>query len=182
MKKTYNIPDNEDILIVKTEKDCSIVNQDTNTSNSVVINFYHPITREKLDSSICSHIEISSPVKGLDVNDLNRYNNIRNMTGIDPLNQNDPAFRDRCIPVTDPYSGADTSLNYRLENYALNKTIVCPADCEYDALESNLYATCSCNGNIASKDIANKVQNSIKPMASNLNFDIVRCMNQVFNV
>jgi hypothetical protein len=175
-----------DIIISKTEKNPSLIfsnnnanNTSTEGSNSIVINFYHPITREKLDSSICNNIKISSPLN-LDTNDILEYKELKNKTGIDRLNPKDRAFNDRCYSVQDPYTGVDTTVNYRIEKYFFNKSISCSVGCEYSRLEDNSYGTCQCTN--AGSDIFNELSDFVMQKLSDTNIDIITCFGTAFSV
>jgi hypothetical protein len=119
---------NDDIMIVKSEEKVYI---DSGLINNLNVSYYNQFTRAKLNNTICdiSMGKISIPINmpALEKEKYERYNSI----GIDIYNPNQPAFRTKCYAFTDPDTGYDTTLSYRLSNLLKNRTECTDNGCVY---------------------------------------------------
>ena len=139
LKEAYNIPDNLDLLIYKID-----IKKNTTKSTQVEYEVYHPVTKEKLNMTICenTHITIVTPVN-LDDNTLDVYNNTMNQ-GYDIFDINSEFYNDICTQYNSN-DGTDVTLSDRADSIYPNISI-CEDNCEYEGYNSETgNAICNCN-------------------------------------
>jgi hypothetical protein len=79
----------------------------------------------------------------------------------------------------DPSSKADTTINYRINNYFQNLTVLCnDGDCEYSGINNSYFVNCQCNKEQDSiyYTFVNKTLSSVRT----INLDVVTCPHAAF--
>jgi hypothetical protein len=181
LKFFYNIPGDHSLIVVKTDLDKSFDSTATkNSSNIVSMNIYDSTTKQKLNISICDDFEIKTPLVDGSLN-MTTYNALKNQS-IDIFDRNSTAFTSRCFSNIDPYTGYDTTLNYRINNYYQNKSIQCSTGCSYQNIDENNYINCKCNGATKTdSEFINHVGDFFIEGFSNINIGVVSCYKEVFS-
>jgi hypothetical protein len=163
LKDEYKIKD--DIMVVKTEKKVKVNGTATTKIN---IDYYNQKTREKLNKTKCKKAKPDIKIK-VAVTTMEKAKATKFRTqGIDVFNPNDPAFRTNCFSFVDPNTEFDTTLNYRINNYFINKADCLANGCNYKNLGDDDYMTCDCNNGGTSF-------NATAPSGSN----ILACSGQI---
>jgi hypothetical protein len=170
------------IIIVKTDLDSSFNPfSNSTTSQSVNIDFYNSITREKLNKSICSDFDIKLPLAAGSGINITEYNEVIKTRGIDIYNPDDPAFTSRCVTDEDPDTSYDTTVNSRIRSLYKNKTMLCTSGCKYVKIDSNNYVNCQCTGVTKTKsEFLNNICDWFLEGFSNININVVTCYQNVF--
>jgi hypothetical protein len=148
IKHEFNIEG--DIIIVKSEEK---VFKGASTIVSVNVDYYNPSNKQKLDKSKCK--TDSSQVKlPMQVSEKEKQQYIKlQEQGIDMFNKHDPAFRTACKAYSDPDTGYDTTLSYRLENLRSNRTDCLNIGCSYKSFDVDLASiNCDCDGTTSDQD------------------------------
>jgi hypothetical protein len=180
LKSYYNLTNEESLVLVKSDINKSFTAQ-YNITNWVSFNIINSATGERLNISLCNDFKIKTPIndKGLNMT----FNSQLKDDGIDVYNSNDKAFTSRCYSHIDPRTGYSTTLNYRIENYYRNRSIICGKGCKYLSSDYNNYAVCQCSGATKTN---NKYVNSVSDLlltgVTNINIDLILCYNHVFSV
>jgi hypothetical protein len=180
LKSYYNLTNEENLVLVTSDIGKSFTAQ-YNKTNLVSFNIINSATGERLNTSLCNDIKIKTPINDKGLN-LTLYNQLKN-DDIDVYNPNDKAFTSRCYSHIDPRTGYSTTVNYRIENYYRNRSIICSKGCKYISSDNNNYAVCQCGGATKTN---NKFINSVSDLfltgVANINIDLILCYNQVFSV
>jgi hypothetical protein len=157
LKKAYNT---QNILAVKTEQRLS------EKSTNITVSYYNSISRKQLDRSLCNSEKIKKqyPVT-LTAAEKKRYQDFKDR-GIDIYNPFDRAFSTVCLPYTDPDKDFDTTLNYRLQNYFIEREECSQQGCYYTELATDGYVTCECTVNYV-------------PNNNSTSGNIIGCISQV---
>ncbi len=162
---------------------------DKDISNSVVLNYYHPDTSEKLDLSILpsntnktTGINFGIPMKNPGRIRM-KQNSFKNYT-IDYFNSNDTIYSSQCKTITNSTFESDTTINSRRERL-FNGTAKCTDGCEYKETDKDDYLFCDCDMNkINEKEKNEEVSQTIGEDILNLfpkfNFGIVECYDVVY--
>lgn len=184
LKLYYDLPKNMSLLMRKIDFD-SLTNlnnlKDSNASNSVTFSFYHPESKQKLNSSICDDVpvSVSLPLKNPTRLNMALYLSLSS-SGLDGFDPNSTAFSSRCFPLSDNSSNADTSVNFRRNNY-FQGTAECGEGCTYQGLSEDNYMDCNCTG-IGDSEIANTIVGEVLADFPTMNIDIAKCYNLLFVV
>jgi hypothetical protein len=185
LKQYYNISNNEDLLVVKTDinSNLNLNNLDNPyVSNSVLIRILNPITKKELNITLCNKFEIKTPIKNPDLLNLTFYTQM-NSSGIDAFDPNDDAFTSGCFRHVDNMTGYDTTINYRRSKYFLNKSALCKgSDCTYEAIDENDYVICNCANIQSNKPIYNEFVNYFLTALGTWNFYVVNCYHLIIPV
>jgi len=184
LKEKYNISESESILIRQVEYD-SITDplrfNDFNSSKGLSVEFYHPISLEKLDKSFCesASIQLSIPFKKSErikmTNYLNYKSNLPN--SIDIYNIQTPSFHTRCLKSKEIELSSDLSINYRRTVLYQNSTISCSEGCNYLGLDENKYVQCDCP-KTSENEVSNTADNQSLFSLPPMNYDIVICYKE----
>lgn len=185
LKEKYKIPKSKKIIIknIQTNSmfDLSIKNHNE-TSDRIKLEFFHPETKEKLNSKICE--EVKSPIK-IPFKNSNRlrpddYILSKKLAGIiDIYDKETPGYHTRCLKSKDYETNGDTSVNFRRMKLYQNETIGCSTDCEYTGLDENMYVVCDCK--LKEDSAISNNSTGFMPLFSfpNFNYDIVLCYKEV---
>jgi hypothetical protein len=140
LKDFYNIMN--DLLIIKTE--AKHLKTNNSTFEGISIDFYNLKTRKVLNKTLCNNDmkEIKLPLQ-LTAVEASKYNKLKE-SGIDIFNSGSPAFRTNCFSYVDPDTEYDTTLNYRVHNYMMNRTDCIKQGCTYKDIGSDGYIVCTC--------------------------------------
>jgi hypothetical protein len=104
--------------------------------------------------------------------------NLGNTIGYDPFNRNDPAFTTRCVKIFDPLYHADTTLNYRINNYWSKLEPKTTGSCIFDGIvDTRINWTCDDNG----EDVIYYFDDVTLNNPSTVNLDIASCPNISFD-
>jgi hypothetical protein len=180
LKKKLNIT--QDIIVRKfdfnSETNLYTLN-DTFSSDSIQVAFYHPITLVKLNTSLCneSPAEFTMPLKNPKKMNLPLYRELSEKK-IDIYDKASPAFNTRCEKMVDNSTKADTTINFRRSTY-FNGSATCGNGCVYSGMDEYNYMKCSCPG-IVENEMTHTVLDDILSNLPGFNFDIVYCYREAF--
>ena len=182
LKDHYGINQNMSLIIKKHEK--ITISSERNVQYQV----YHPITKEKLNLSLCDSekIDLYIPVK-LDEKSLSLYEDLQN-SGYDLFNINDPFYNDLCSPYKSENS-TDVLLSDRKKDYYNDTFTSCQSNCEYSSFNSKYqFLKCECKIIIDDIDINNfnelseKIYENFYDILKNSNYKAMKCYKLVFNI
>jgi len=184
LRNFYNISENISLILKKIEfnpRTNLSAPENTNASNAVNFAFYHPITYEPLNMSLCLNlpITISTPIKVARKSALNLYQRIPLAYGVDLFNIKSPAYNSRCFKGNNT-NGADISMNYKRTQWFQNTSAECSPGCEYIGLDQNNYTQCNCEKVQENSEISNDFDMGSLSDIGKFNYDIVICYKEVF--
>ena len=175
LKKSYNIKENEDIIMLK-------VDENKTDSNTNIISFYlYDYNGNQLNLSLCenNNITILTPIINTNNLDLTTSKNLYINNNIDVFNSQEDFFNDFCHSYT-LNDSSDITLNDRQKYY--QNVSFCSDECYYNNVNySNLYVNCECSTNNA--NISN-IKTYFKILRSgfiNTNIKIIKCYKLFFN-
>ena len=141
LKKEYNIDEDLSLLIFKLEKTDNKTN-----AKRVQYEVYHPVTKAKLDLSVCSGttIDILIP-KRVDNKTLSLFIDLQSQ-GYDLFNPNDSFYNDICTKYRTE-NGTDVTLTDRKKDFYNNESaIYCQDGCTYKNYDANSQSyKCECS-------------------------------------
>ena len=185
LRDIYNIDRNVPLIVLKFTK-----NDVSEKEQIFQYQIFHPITREKLNTSYCKNttVDVYVPFE-LSEEQESIYNNLIDQ-GYDPFDLNDRFYREICTPYTSE-NGTDVLLDDREEfiySSIVNATL-CPTGCGYQEFSANKkYIKCECganNSDIVTLDIEHlSGKNAYKSFLSTMkstNYKVMICYNLVFN-
>ena len=188
LKQANNIPLEESLIIIEIEK-TSESDTDANTGKNFQFDVYNPITRQKLDISICYNttIDMYVPlVMSEEQEDI--YKDLLDQ-GYDPFDLNDKFYREICTPYTSG-NGTDVLLDDR-EEYVFSTVInesACMGNCQYTSYSlDSKYVKCECevNSTYVTLDVKHlsgeNIYLSFLSALKSTNYKVMRCYNLVFN-
>ena len=154
----------------------------TDVSNSLILEFYHPVNLSKLSTDSCKGVTTvikSYNHRALSI-DFDLYNQLlaNNVDIFDPLSQ---VYQDRCFILLDPASGKDTTVGFRIRNFFSNSIISCASSCTFGGIEENGYVVCNCQGVINNNEPVNRfVDAAVVPTYSTINHEVIKCFPHVW--
>ena len=138
LKRENEIDPNIPLIILKLEKTGEVASK-----RNIQFEVYHPITKEKLDISVCDQIDIYIPVN-LDQKTLDLYLDLQNY-GYDLFNPNDSFYQDVCAHYTTE-NGTDVLLSDRKQYFFNDTETSCQKGCEYSKYNlEKKQVKCECN-------------------------------------
>jgi len=199
LKKHYNIPNEEDLIIVEIEtKEDKEKNKNlnkkvdfVNLGKNVQVSIYDK-SNKKLDMSYCDEITIMKSIGDLEDVDFETAKKMADQ-GVDVFNVNDTFFNDICHPFKS--ESGDIILKDRRDDLFQNVTF-CGEGCLYNGIDYNyMIAKCICDANNIQigednnlglnnerKGVSlNDIVNSFKVQLFNFNFKVITCYNLVFD-
>jgi len=199
LKKHYNIPKEEDLIIVEIEtKEDKEKNKNlnkkvdfVNLGKNVQASIYDKSNR-KLDMSYCNDITIMKNLADLEGVDFETAKKMAEQN-IDVFNVNDTFFNDICHPFKS--ESGDIIIKDRRDDLFQNVTF-CGEGCLYNGIDYNyMIARCICDGdniqtgednnlglNDERKGVSlNDIVNSFTGQLFNFNFKVVTCYNLIFD-
>ena len=181
LKSLYHIDPNLSLIIKKFEK--ITISAERNVQYEV----YHPLTKEKLNLSLCNSntIDLYIPIT-LEQKILDLYDDLQN-SGYDLFDINDPFYNDLCSPYKSE-NGTDVLLSDRKNDYYNNNYTTCQSNCEYSQFISE-YKFLKCECKIVVDDInihdfnkfSKKISKNFYDILQNSNYKTLKCYNLVFN-
>ena len=181
LRTKYGIDKNLALIIKKYEQIT------ISAKRNVQFEVYHPITKKKLDLSICDkeQIHIYVPVE-LTEDLLKLYYDLKKY-GYDLFNINDPFYNDICSPYTS-INKTSVLLLDRKNDYYIASNTTCQSNCRYASLFSEkLLLDCECKVIAEDIDVNNKTKFNQKILKyffeefENTNFQVMKCYKLVFN-
>ncbi len=150
LKKHYNIPEDKTIIVKNLQFDTkfNMKINDTTLSDSSNFEFFDPVTKDKLNSTLCNEVKssIKIPFKQSSRLKMQEYEEALVYINImDIYNAESIAFNTRCVRTNDFKTNGDTSVNFRRTKLYQNETIKCSEGCIYNGLDENKYVKCDCN-------------------------------------
>ena len=197
LKEQYNIPNEQDLIILNMELNDKINKNNTDSSNIFgkfnLIEVYD-FSARKLNLSYCvSEIKIMKYIGDI-IEDLN-IEKAKDLAewGIDIYNANNEFFNDLCYEF-ESSDGMDITIEDRRNDIYQNITF-CQDGCSYGGIDYDLMiVNCICNTNSLQNDSQNKMNNDkenfnqfkelVKSFIANwldFNIDVIYCYNLVFN-
>ena len=182
LKEYYNI-NNKTSLIIKKYEQITIASE-----RNIQYEVYHPITKEKLNLSICDSepIDIYIPVE-LNEKLLNLYEDLQN-SGYDLFDIEDPFYNDLCSPYKSE-NGTDVLLSDRKNDYYNNNYTTCQSNCQYSAFNSEYkFLKCECKVIVDDIDIndfnkfSQKIYKNFYDILKNSNYKTLKCYKLVFDL
>jgi len=145
LKRYYNIDQNISLIIKKYEQ-LTVASE-----RNVQYEIYHPITKEKLNLSLCQSDTIYLYIPAdLEEELIMLYEDLENY-GYDLFNINDPFYTDICAPYTSE-DGTDVLLSDRRNDYYNGTYTTCQSNCDYSSFILKYeYLICQCK--IVAEDI-----------------------------
>ena len=181
LKIHYNI-NNDSSLIIKKYEQLTI-----SAERNVQYEVYHPVSKEKLNLSICDSetIDLYVPVE-LNEQLLELYEDLQN-SGYDLFNINDPFYNDLCSPYKSQ-NGTDVLLSDRKNDYYNNNYTTCQSNCEYSSFNSEYkFLKCECKVIVDDIDInkfdkfSKKIYKNFYDILKNSNYKTLKCYKLVFD-
>ena len=181
LKDYYKIDYNTSLIIKKFEQ-LTIASE-----RNVQYEVYHPITKEKLNLSLCDSdtVDLYIPVE-LDEKLLELYEDLQN-SGYDLFNIEDPFYNDICSPYKSE-NGTDVLLSDRKNDYYNNNYTTCQSNCEYSSFNSEYkFLKCECKVIVDDIDIndfdkfSKKIYKNFYDILKNSNYKTLKCYKLVFN-
>jgi len=187
LRRQNNIPDNLQLLIKQIEFSpnlnvTSLNNTRSNSSSSLIYEYFDPRNDKKLDTKVCSNaattIKSSNP-KVFEKLSINKYMRLKK-EGLDMFDPFHEAYKTRCFKFKDLDTNKDTTPNYRIKNYYGNKKISCMESCKYSGVDENAYVICECPRFLNGEERIHEAKEEKLTGMRNLNFDILKCSNIAF--
>ena len=150
LKSFYKIDPNISLLIKKFE--IITISSERNVQYEV----YHPLTKEKLNLSLCnsSTIDLYIPIT-IDQKIINLYEDLQK-NGYDLFDINDPFYNDICSPYKSE-NNTDVLLSDRKNDYYNNDNTTCQSNCEYSQFISEYkFLKCECKIIVDNIDMISK--------------------------
>ena len=182
LKSFYKIEPNLSLLIKKFE--VITISSERNVQYEV----YHPLTKEKLNLSLCnsSTIDLYIPIT-LDQKIIDLYDDLQK-NGYDLFDINDPFYNDICSPYKSE-NNTDVLLSDRKNDYYNNDNTTCQSNCEYSQFISEYkFLKCECKIIVDNIDIhdfhkfSKKISKNFYDILRNSNIKTLKCYNIVFNL
>ena len=182
LKSFYKIEQNLSLIIKKFE--IITISSERNVQYEV----YHPLTKEKLNLSLCnsSTIDLYIPIT-LDQKMINLYEDLQK-NGYDLFDINDPFYTDICSPYKSE-NNTDVLLSDRKNDYYNNDNTTCQSNCEYSQFISEYkFLKCECKIIIDNIDIhdfnkfSKKISKNFYDVLRNSNIKTLKCYKIVFNI
>ena len=181
LKDTYNIDHNISLIIKKYEK---LTNA---AERNVQYEVYHPLSKEKLNLSLCESETISLYIP-ITLNEklVELYKDLQN-SGYDLFNIKDPFYNDICSPYKSE-NGTDVLLSDRKNDYYNNNYTTCQSNCQYSSFNSEYkFLKCECKVIVDDIDIndfdkfSEKIYKNFYDILKNSNYKTMKCYKLVFN-
>ena len=181
LKIHYKI-NNDSSLIIKKYEQLTI-----SAERNVQYEVYHPISKEKLNLSICDTetIDLYVPVE-LNEQLLELYEDLQN-SGYDLFNIQDPFYNDLCSPYKSQ-NGTDVLLSDRKNDFYNNNYTTCQSNCEYSSFNSEYkFLKCECKVIVDDIDInhfdkfSKKIYKNFYDILKNSNYKTLKCYKLVLN-
>ena len=173
LKSTYNISDNESLIILKIDKS---KDNDKSSIKQVEYEAFHPGSKINLDLSLCQNMKINVfyNIPPINIEDLYKYN------------QSSDYYNDICF-TNNSDNGVDISVKDRRGIFIDNNMPVCEENCElvdFD-LENNK-SLCSCNVkaevSIYNNEIDTEALYNKFDGEPNTNIEIIKCYYLLYDV
>ena len=181
LKQENGIDKNLSLIIKKVEQ--LAISAERNVQYEV----YDPITKKKLNLSICEKesIDIYIPIN-MEENLINLYKDLKK-SGYDLFNINDPFYNDICSQYKSK-NGTDVLLSDRKNDYYNNDYTTCQSNCEYSSFNPEYkFLKCECRVIVDDIDVQNfhkfkkKIFKNFYDVLLNSNYKVMKCYNLVFN-
>ena len=183
LKKQNNIDINIPLIIYKLENINTIASE-----KNIQYEVYHPLTKKKLDLSICANLKIKIYISlNLNEKTLELHQDLLSY-GYDLFNPNDSFYQDRCTEYTS-INGTDVLLSDRRKYYFNNTETACQEDCEYSKyIVERKQLECECS--VIQKEIEPEKEKSFNDniffssfydVLKYSNFLIIKCYKLVFS-
>ncbi len=183
LKEYYNITDNTTLVYKKTDfseqfnEESRKKRVNTTAGQSVTYALYNPLTGQKLDTGICTQIQIKVPLSQKSKFNLNRfpYNYLIKNLSVDVFDIKDPFYIDRCFVYKQ--NGSDIPLNIRRRDIFPNQTISCGNNCEYRGFDEsgNLICNCGNQDKCETEDFFQEFKHNIMKRVDKSNIAIIKC-------
>jgi hypothetical protein len=174
--REYNLSSRYDLILVTNKINASLNNND---KESYKFSAYNGKTGKKLDIDICNNIKYSVqlPITNTTIFNLTAYKVLKT-EGIDIFNPSDPAFTDRCYTHIDNQTGADTTVNWRKQNYLQQNIPMCVGiNCTYQGVSD--YIQCTCTGMQTDNVLVNEVIDYLFTAISKFNIAVIFCYREI---
>ena len=169
LKNYYNISSNLSLLIFKIEK-----KNEGLLHPNIQYEVYHPITKEKLDLTICNKIKIIINYEvNINENELFKY---------DP---NDDYYNDVCYKYSKD-GGIDITLNDRKSEYLNNNMSLCENNCNfvtYNNLTKKVDCECDVKNSISISDFFSDykvILDDFMDLKNQMNLNVLKCVKLLF--
>lgn len=185
LKAFYNISQETELSIKKVEFDAQTdINRanDPYASQGVSYEFIDPMTKQKLNNSLCEDIPIPLKIPFKQSERINYDLYIRAQTiktVIDLYDKKSPGYSSRCLKTSQFDTGADTSVNYRRERMYQNMSMGCSSGCDYKGVDQNSYIICDCQVS-GKNEISNTGEDGSLLKFPSLNYDISLCYKELY--
>jgi hypothetical protein len=184
LRQRFMLPTNYYFIVKKLDYNPEANVQDRQSkavvSGSVMLEFYDPIKKEKLDASICNETPVKYKIP-LENAAKFRMTNVKALSRsqIDIFDDTTIPFTSRCYRMIDDTYNADTTINMRRKNYYLGQ-MNCSNNCQYNGLINYTIIDCTCEG-LQTKETFHTLLNRTLDLYSNINLDIFECWKEAYN-
>ena len=182
LKEENEIDKNLSLIIKKYEQ--LTISAERNVQYEV----YHPITKKKLNLSICEAGTINLYIPVNITEDLIELYNDLKSNGYDLFNIDDPFYNNLCTPYKSK-NGTDVLLFDRKNDYYNNNYTTCQSNCQYSSFDPNYkFLKCECKVIVDDIDIKNfnkfskKIYKTFFDILKNSNYKVLKCYKLVFNL
>ena len=177
LRKENLINPNDTLIIFKIEKETNNVQE-----KRVQYEIYHPNTKNKINLSNCSLIDLNIPII-LTIDYENLYKDLQEH-GYDLLNIEDDFYQDICANYKSKDS-TDVLLSDR-QNYFYNNNLTCQNGCKYaNYKQETKYLKCECEinkKNITLDIFKDLFYGSFSSIMKNTNYKFLKCYKLVFSI
>jgi hypothetical protein len=161
LRKKYKLND-DDITIIKSEG--KIEGKGNTVKNNIDITYLNSNTNEILDKSSCKTDKSTIQIPVVMTDSEKRIYEEFKKQGIDLYDSSQQAFRSKCFSFSDPNDEVDTTLDYRITNYLVNRTECFDNGCVYVNMTTDGFINCDCGGSV----IDNTASDTFPDSSSNL--------------
>ena len=192
LKKTYGLPENEDLIIIKGD---TLKQYQEYLGVQTDYQLFSTSLGAFMPLSICkegaAEVTIVNPFNETKLISLFQYKTsaVTN-NNYDPFDINSPFYNDICTPFTNEY-GRDVLLDDRIKDYFNSKLKLCDSGCSFVSYNATThYYTCKCpikdtiNGDTTKNgenENSNKLPENLYKKHKNSNIEVFKCASQVFS-
>ena len=184
LKKKNNIDENTPLIIFKLEQSNEVASK-----RNLQYEVYDPITKTKMDLSICDDEKINIYIPVSLSEDVEELHNDLLSHGYDLFNPNDIFYNDFCTPYTS-INGTDVILSDRRNYYYNDTETSCQEGCEYSGYSTETkHLKCECVANNKEINTNNEdtkfdekiIVTSFIDVIKYSNYQVLKCYKIVFN-
>lgn len=182
LKKAYDIPSNESLIIYKIDYNKNISDPLNNHSMNIAYNVFDK-SGKQLDLNYCENINIGIKIPVSNIENSDSINKTLyaeyNSNGIDLYDNTSDFYNNFCYSYN--ISDKDITLNDRRSSIFQNVSIKCSGDCVYSGIDIYDYVNCNCPVTNKTEVSADIVKGFLSALTES-NFMIIQCYQNILNV